>query len=678
MKQHKSNLTQINLLPPLQAKSNTDKVYDLGRIEVVGDSRPDNNPTVSTVTAEDIANTSSKDVSEALRFTPGVFVGGSTNQRGNSSINIRGYSRSYIGLFVDGIPIYSIYDRNTNFNHLNTFEISEISVSKGYTSPVYGMNTMGGAINIITSKPKDKLEVRAKYDFITNNENRAALSIGTNLGKYYAQLSYSLVDRDSINLSSNFTPTIYQGKSERINSYYKSHTLKAKAGWQPNENHEYSLNFIYEKGEKGGNISATTNSAYWQWPHYDKITAYLLGNSKLTDKLSLNTRLYYDSFYNELKKFGEYRGNGVIGEGANFATQSGGSIYDDYSIGGIFTLGYDFDEDKSLKGGLSIKQDYHYSKDPNNATGDDNKKLRDLSTSIFAEYAQRINQTFRFSLSGSYDRNDMLYAYVGTRNESIVHLQGWTLQGILYANLNEYVMLHANIGKKSMLPTLNARYGSRWGRMTSNPNLQPESAINYEIGSSFEYDSTKASVAVFFNSIDNMVVSVSDPTNSCLNGSNCEQSTNIKQGYSYGAEIALSQGFFDDILTIGANYSFTQKKVTNRISTSDYAVDGSKILNYPNHIFNANIVFKPIKQLDIIAFATFQSKQWFAASTNRVYTHYFQNNDIFLLDLKANYHVIKDLTLSLGAYNLLDRNYYYSVGYYQAGRRILVGIEYKF
>lgn len=57
---------------------------------------------------------------------------------------------------------------------------------------------------------------------------------------------------------------------------------------------------------------------------------------------------------------------------------------------------------------------------------------------------------------------------------------------------------------------------------------------------------------------------------------------------------------------------------------------------------------------------------------------YAQNNDIFLLDLKLNYRVINGLQLSLGAYNLLDRNYYYGAGYYMAGRRVFASIEYKF
>ncbi|WP_258864272.1 TonB-dependent receptor [Helicobacter sp. MIT 99-10781] len=619
-----------------------------------------------------MANTSSKDVAEALRFTPGVFIQPPTGQRGEPGIGIRGYSVTQVGLFIDGIPVNSIYDRQTDWGQFASFGVSEISVSKGYTSPIYGMNTIGGAVNIITSKPKDKLEINAKYDFITNNENRAAVSVGTNLGKYYAQLSYSFTGRNSYNLSNNFTPTPYQGSGEKRNSYYKNHTLRVKVGYEPNENHEYSLNFIYQKGEKGGMLNANGGGRFWQWPNYDKITAYILGNSRLSEKLSLNSRIYMDRFYNNLQMLG--------GNGANNTITANGfrglSTYDDYAVGGIFTLGYDFDENKKLKVGLNLKSDMtnHTDKPLPGATGtNDNESFKDLSTSIFAEYTQRINQTFRFAVNGSYDRNDLLSVKTDeVKDTSAKHLQGFTLQAIGYAYVNEYVALYANIGQKSKLPTLKDRFSETWGSRVPNPNILPESAINYELGTQIEYDTGKITFALFYNDMRNMMITASMPNSACSAGRDCVRLENAKEGYAYGGEISIAQSFFDEKLRFNANYTYTQKKATNPDGTS-YGVDGSRILDYPNHIANASLIVAPIKQFDLIALATFQSKQWYVLDNI-----YSQNNDIFLIDLKANYHVIKDLTLSLGAYNLLDRNYYYGSGYYQAGRRILAGIEYKF
>lgn len=600
-----------------------------------------------------------------------MFYQPSSNSRGEPSIGIRGYSTTHIGLFIDGIPMHSIYDRQSDWSQFSSFGISEIAISKGYTSPIYGMNTLGGAVNIITQKPKDKLEIQARYTFVSNNENQAGVSVGGNHGIVYYQLLYSYTNRDSYNLSRSFVPTPYQAKGEKQNSYYTNHTLRAKLGFEPNENHEYSLNFIYQKGEKGGMLDANNGGRFWEWPHYDKITAYVLGNSALSEKLSLNSRVYYDRFYNQLKMLGRFNSDGSV-----TGNPRGQSIYDDYSLGGIFTLAYDFDESKKLKFGLNLKNDNinHTDKPLPGASGtNDNDKISDFSTSVFAEYSQVFNHIFRASINGSYDRNDLLHTeFAEATDTRIQHLQGWTLQGIVYASVSDYATLYANVGKKSKLPTLKDRFSSTWGQRVANPNISPESALNYELGLNFERNLSKASIAVFYNDINNMLISVGLPNDTCSAGNNCVRLENAKEGYAYGAEIGVSQGFFDKALLLSANYSYTQRKATNT-NGSSYGVDGSRILDYPNHIANASIILSPIKQFDFIAQGTFQSKQWYV--NNAVYN---QNKDIFLLDIRANYRPIQSLQLSLGAYNLLDRNYYYSSGYYMAGRRIMAGVEYKF
>lgn len=588
----------------------------------------------------------------------------------------------------------------TDWGQFNTFGISEISVSKGYTSPIYGMNTLGGAVNMVTSKPTKELEIMARYNFVSNNEHRANLLVGGNLGKYYYQASYAFTHRDSFNLSQKFTPTSqWQGKGERENSYLTNHTLRAKFGFEPNENHEYSINLTYQKGQKGGLMSslpfsggfcagqAECSSPYWRWPNYDKVTAYVIGNSKLSESLSLNSRVYYDSFYNVLNMLGRKLPNGTTG-----GNPSGNSTYDDYAIGGIFTLLYDFDENKKLKGGLNLKHNKHQSKDRDAngvSTTQDESTLKELSTLIFGEYAHRLNDTLRFMVSASYDRNDMLYGLRrnlgdATSNYAITEeridtnaLQGGTLQAILYSDWNDSLQSWFNVGHKTTLPSLRQRFSAANGYLTPNPNLQPESAINVELGTKLDYDfqsvafsSTKAEVAVFYNDLTNMFVQTNDVSNACPNGASCSKFINAKEGYSYGVEVSFMQGFWDDKIKFGANYTYTQKKTTGAHFTNY-----DRILNYPNHIANAHFSISPIRVLDFILNASYHSPRWSYSNTTGNYT---QSIDIFLLDLKLNYRIISGLEASVGAYNLLDYNYYFNAGEYMPGRRIFAGLEYRF
>ncbi len=639
-------------------------------------SAVDSNTSASVVTLQDIENSASNNIAEALRYQSGMFYmppgGTSGAQRGEPAIYIRGMGSGRIGMFLDGIPVSALYGR-TDWGQFSTYGISEISISKGYASPVYGMNTLGGAINMVTSKPMDKLEVGLKYGFISNNEHQATLSLGSNLGEWYLQASYSFINRDSYNLSSKFKPTnlAIEDGGEKFNSYYTNHTLRAKVGWNPNKNHEYSLNLIYQAGDKGGITNTRQSSPYWKWPHYDKITFYLLGHSKVLDALNIDTRFYYDSFYNELNALG-MQNNGNAG-------YRGTSIYDDYRIGGILDFGYEFNEDIKLNIGANLMGQRHRSMATKGS--DPDKDLEDLSSSIYLQYAQEFNKYLRLVTSASYDRNDMTKAILNTSGGKgdKTNMQGWTLQGILYYNATDYLTLHFNAGKKNYLPDLSSRYSERMGSTIPNPNLQPESAINYELGLNLDIDSTNFSASVFYNDYIDMITDITVPPNgrygTCSspqtgsNGGNqyCYYYLNINEGYSYGVELALTQGFWEDRIQLGANYTYTQK-VTSAESNNGVRI--GKILNYPNHIANLNFLITPIPQLDFILNMTYQSAMWTTQTT--------KNKSVFLADLKLNYRIIDGLQASLGAYNVLDANYYYQVGYYMPGRRIFLNLEYKY
>lgn len=439
-----------------------------------------------------------------------------------------------------------------------------------------------------------------------------------------------------------------------------------------------------QRGETGRDT--TEDSKLWNWGAYDKTTVYLLGRSKLTEKLSLYSRLYYDTSYNLLKNW-----NNVYD-----------SLYDDFSVGGIFTFQIDFTQHNNVKLGLNLKNDNHTNPidqwalwnrgnaTPIGRTISYNKDIfHDLSTSIFGEYAHRLNDILRFMVSASYDRNDMLYGLSrnlgnATTNYAITEeqkdknaLQGGTLQAILYSDWNGSLQSWFNVGHKTTLPSLRQRFSAANGYLTPNPNLQPESAINVELGTKLDYDfesvafsSIKAEVAVFYNDLTNMFVQTKDVSNACPNGVSCSKFINAKEGYSYGVEVGFMQGFWDDKIKFGANYTYTQKKTTGAHFTNY-----DRILNYPNHIANAHFSISPIRDLDFILNDSYHSPRWSYSTTTGNYT---QSIDIFLLDLKLNYRIIFGLEASVGAYNLLDYNYYFNAGEYMPGRRIFAGLEYRF
>lgn len=661
----KSDSTAPSLLDKVLGLGDTMRgksdIYDLGRIERTVGGDADENSTVAVVSSEAMEQEGARDVAHALRFTPGVFYMPQNNGKG--TVYIRGFGEEATGFYFDGIPINDIYDGNaagaTDLTPFFTFGLSEIQVSKGYTSPTFSSGKMGGALNMVTSKPKDKLELRAGYMFIANNEHRANAQVGSNWGNQYFQLTYSFMTRKSLNRSYNYNG---EGPAAISNSSYKNHFITGKYGWTPNGNHEYSLNFYFQNAQR-----------LPSFPHYDKTAFYILGHSQLSKLVSLDSKLWYHMNANQ-----------------SGTREKWSSLYDDYSLGITESIKLDFSDSQNLKVGFTIKNDNHKAVDYPLSWAKRNWHI--LNSSIFTEYALRVNDIFRFVVSGSYDRQDGLRVTNNSdynKKDKNQHIQGWALQGIGYVSLGEYVLLHANVGHKTNFPKLRTLYGNGM-RLAENKNLTDESLINAEIGSTFDWVSGQISAVVFYNYIHNKIITTQVDSTLCampVSGSNgnsyCYRYENAKDGWSVGAEVSIKQGFWDDKLVLGANWTYIHR-VTNRYNNNGTKAGSREFTTHPRQNINFNILFAPSKYFDVNLMGSVQTSRWaYRANTD----DYVSIPTVFYFDLVANYYVTNAFKLTFGAYNLFDRNYNYSTsatGNSSAfvgglpGRRVFAGFEYRF
>jgi Outer membrane cobalamin receptor protein len=123
--------------------------YSLGQVSVQTSTADDINVIEESILAQTIARDSALIVSEALDNMSGInqdVQGG----RGEGTLYIRGFDAKRIGVFIDGIPIYVPYDGNFDYARFLTADVAQIDVSKGFSSVVYGANTMGGVVNIVS------------------------------------------------------------------------------------------------------------------------------------------------------------------------------------------------------------------------------------------------------------------------------------------------------------------------------------------------------------------------------------------------------------------------------------------------------------------------------------------------------------------------------------------------
>lgn len=668
------------------------KTYELEATEITA-YEVDNNPETTTISANEMKKSGANNLAQAIKRTPGVFFREATGESATPEIYIRGYSNAQIGVYIDGIPMMSIYGGGADYSAFATSGLAGVQVSKSFANVAFGPNTLGGAINMISSKPEKEFEFGANLNYIGNDgakgkETQQSISVGTNQGKYYFQIDYSTMKRDTYSFSREYKHD-YAIRGYEFNAHYKMETIKLKAGIMPNENHEYSLNYILAKGSKGGMSSdpddKSSPSTYNDRPVIDTQTIYLLGNSFFTSKLDLDSKFFFQNF-SDRDWYRNKNGDLNVNPATDFIRTK--SIYDDITYGGILTLNYQPAHKAKISLGLNAKYSKHtqFSWDSYRGTSGyvyeyftKPAQAAEIQASAFAQYAQGFGK-FRLILAGSYDKVDTTNAsieydygaYKGVMDRKISPKTYFSWQSVLYYDFARGQSVHFNVGQKHRMPTLRQRYSSETAEYAPNPDLKPESALNYELGYDLNLASTKVSVAVFYNDLKNMFDSSGTftadrslcPAPTASGG--CMMIGNSDEGHSYGGEVAVEQGFFsDDALVIGANYNYIEKYDTSK---NDYNLEGTsrKITDYPNHIVQGKIAVKPVKDLEITGFATYESaplyqrRQVRRGSSQTIGYQYdrFKDNEFVNFDIMANYNVGKGFSVNAGVYNLMDRDNY--------------------
>lgn len=84
----------------------------------------------------------------SLSFTPNAM---------GSYLQLNGLSNRYVVIMVDGKRLAGDVSGNIDLSRINMSNIKRIEILKGAASSLYGSEAMGGVINIITEKPKNRI-----------------------------------------------------------------------------------------------------------------------------------------------------------------------------------------------------------------------------------------------------------------------------------------------------------------------------------------------------------------------------------------------------------------------------------------------------------------------------------------------------------------------------------------
>lgn len=654
---HLIALAVVSALAPL-AHADEATPFELGAIQIsarkaqlgeIGEEQ-----TSSLITRNDIQRFNRVDVGEAVNLLSGVSIAFS-GARNEKTVNIRGFDSRQTPVFIDGIPVYVPYDGNVDISRFTTADLAAIQVAKGFSSVAYGPNAMGGAINLISRKPRSRFEGDLKAGLGEGQERQMEINAGSNQGMWYVQAGASYLESDYFRMSSDYRPSSREDGGNRENAYRRDRKFSLKLGLTPNTNDEYALSYYKQEGKKGQPPSTDpTVIRFWQWPYWDKESLYFVSRTALGSHETLKLRLFQDEFDNELNMFT----NGSYTTLTN--PLSGVSIYHDKTWGGSFELASGRIADNEIKFITHYKIDKHVG---SNAVGTVDESFRDKWLSFALEDNYWLTRKLLLSLGLSRHTLSAEKVYKSgaalTKPASMSTTNG---QAGLYYDYRENIRFYATVAQKTRLPTLKDRFSLRFTTYIENPGLQQEESMNYEIGyQGSPWRGAHAEAAIFHSRIDDRIQTVYRPgTTTCTAANRC-QMQNVGEVHSTGVELGLRSPV-NNWLELGGNITWIEMK-----NVSNPTI---RLTDIPHRKTSAFAIVRPLEQVEIVGFVESESNRW-ASNTTRTGRHTTVN-------LKAAYHPNKVISIEAGVANLTDKNYALASGFPNPGRTWFANASYQF
>ncbi|CAL63548.1 TonB dependent receptor [Herminiimonas arsenicoxydans] len=645
--------------------ANESNIFTLGEINVSGSRAAIPATGGSIVTHEEMNDFNRETVVDALDLLPGVSTTGG-GQRNERMFYVRGFDSRQVPVFIDGIPVYVSYDGYVDLARFTTYDIASIEVAKGFSSVLYGPNTLGGAVNLVSRRPVKTFEgnigvgVHAN-DRLNSNGSSTNINLGTNQGMWYAQLGLSYLDKSAYTMSRDFRPVAAQPDRERRNAYSTDKKINLKVGLTPNATDEYALNYVNQKGEKGSPPYAGTaiNPNYWKWPAWDKESLYFISNTVIGQDAYIKVRAFYDKFTNRLNAFDDAR-YATVTKNSSFY-----SFYDDYSYGGSVEYGNKLSPFNTLKVALHLKEDFHREHN----LGEPVQNYRDRTTSISVEDTHKLTDKLDLLTGASYDKRNGKEAqeYDKTRglyNFPVRDTSAFNPQAGLIYHLSDTGNAYLTVARKSRMPTIKNRYSGGLGTTIPSPDLNVERAINYQFGISEKLTAkTRVDASVFYSDVTDMMQSIEVPGTVCNNGNLCKQMQNIGKVSIKGIELSMDSAV-TRTLDLGGSYTYVER---------DNKSDPAKLLTeVPAHKLVAYAKWAAMPKLNVIANAEYNSRRYTNDTGTRVAAGFT------LVNAKLSYALQKDVTLEAGVNNMFDRNYAYTEGFYEEGRNFFANLNYRF
>ncbi len=642
----KLNIIILLLIPFLLFSE--DKEISIGEI-IVEDNYITKIETIHKIEEKDKKN--KENLKEIVESIPSIHF--NIGSRGEANFNLRGFTGREIPILIDGIPVYMPYSGSIDLFKIKSESIKEVKVSSGLSSVLYGPNSLGGAINIITKKPKKGFSASIWSESGISNNNSGGLSLSYNTGKYYISLmpQYQITDGYNMPLDKSDKKEnnmLLEDGDIRENSDKSSFSNSLILGYNHSKDSDYRLSWFHINEERGMPIELNNSRArYWRFPEWRKDNISFISKNKFNNK-NLKTRFFYDSYYNKLEAFRD----------DTFKQKRWDSIYDDYSYGSIINYSIKFLDTQRVEFLLNYKHDTH-------REGESSQKLSEYEVYNSDTYSLAMEYSAEFDnfslLSGvSFDKN-----ITNNKDGKLINISSLNPQAGLTYWLTDNTSLSFSLGKKSRFPTLKELFSGYIDRKLPNPDLISEDVIHSQLSFNFKHKKTDFTTSLFYSNVDNLIETV-------YLENEIEQLQNVGNARYYGIELSYKNQLFKTI-ELDLSYIYQQSYSKN--------LPENKVPFQPKNIFKLGLAYKtPFKSI-LYLNSSFISQQYELGRKNDILTvpSYIKIDFKITQKVPENIPVIgKKLELYLKVNNILDSYIYTQNNFPLAGREFFLGASFKY
>ena len=617
-------LTPLSIRAQASAPTDNDSipVYHLGEIISVSGSRTVPKASVSELTGNSMDARGTFTVKDALATVPGVIV--TAGSKGESRLTIRGFQGREVMILLDGRPINLPYYGELDMDAIPISNISKIDVVKGPAGSVYGANTLGGLVNIVSKRTTSSRLYQWK---LATGENNTYLG-EVNYGDVYQQLDYWISlgygRSDGYELSGDFEPDQLEDGGLRDNSDYRKFNLDGKLNYTFNNGTELSLSTGYYDSRKGL-PTGIDRGRYQEFPDWRRYYVDLGADGLLSEKVYWRGKLYYDVAKNRFKRYYD----------DSFADSSlmFNSFHDSYDVGARFQLVSTLSYKLENSSGITFRIDHLDRQDDSGEPWIANEAT---TSSAFSQFSYDPMRDITVDVGLSYNLMD-----ADEINASTNSLDPYA--SVTYA-ASDRLDFHVAASRATRFPTLNTLYST----VSGNPDLKPEQAVKVEAGYSLRIiDGLTLKQDVFHSDVDDLIDRV--------NRDSLYQ--NLDQVVINGIETGVSYSY-QAKLRIGLDHAYTDacEKDTDE-----------RRYHIPYHKTDYTVAYFTDFGLTIN-----HSGQYLV---NRVDADLEPMPDYYLAHLKVTYRVQDMFEAFVNVRNVFDEDYEEERYYPMPGRTIMIGLE---